>query len=219
MGIEDHHGDMDYKIAGTTDGVTAIQLDIKVNGIPVDVLTRGLQQAKEARMKILQTMGSAIPQPKPDISEFAPRILVTMVPQEKIGEVIGPGGKMIRKIMEETGAESIDIDDDGKVLIAALSKESAQKALDYVNGFASEPEIGKIYDAVVMKVTNFGAFCEFMPGKQGLVHVSELSNTYVKDVTKVVKVGDRFKVKLVEIDKMNRMNLSKKQAEESPAAE
>ncbi|HPL96738.1 MAG TPA: S1 RNA-binding domain-containing protein, partial [Smithellaceae bacterium] len=130
-----------------------------------------------------------------------------------IGEVIGPGGKMIKRIMEETGAESIDIDDDGKVLIAAFSKEAAQKAVDFINGLIQAPEIGKIYDAVVVKVQNFGAFCEFLPGKQGLMHVSEFSNEFVKDLSQVVKVGDRFKVKLTEIDQMRRCNLSKKQAE------
>jgi len=139
--------------------------------------------------------------------------LTTHIPAEKIGEVIGPGGKMIKKIMEESGAESIDIEDDGTVFIAALGKEAAEKALEIIRGFCEEPQIGKIYDAKVMKVTNFGAFCEFLPGRQGLCHVSELSDQYVKDVNSVVKVGDRFKVKLVEIDQMKRMNLSKKQAE------
>jgi polyribonucleotide nucleotidyltransferase len=137
----------------------------------------------------------------------------TQVPVDKIGEVIGPGGKMIKKIIEQTGADSIDIDDEGTVLIAAVNRASAQKALDYINGLVEEPEIGKVYDAIVAKVTNFGAFCEFMPGKQGLVHVSEFSDEYVKDMNTVCKVGDRFKVKLIEIDKMKRVNLSRKQAE------
>jgi len=213
MGLEDHFGDMDFKVAGTKKGITAIQLDLKIQGVPVDILAQGIEQAKEARLSILENMGSAIAEPKPETSSYAPRILVTEVPVSKIGEVIGPGGKTIKKIMEQTGATSIDINDEGQVLIAAADQESAQKALDYVNGLMEEPEVGKIYDAVAMKVTNFGAFCEFMPGKQGLVHVSEFSNEYVKDMESVCKVGDKFKVKLVEIDKMKRLNLSKKQAE------
>ncbi|HBG60903.1 MAG: polyribonucleotide nucleotidyltransferase [Omnitrophica WOR_2 bacterium GWF2_38_59] len=213
MGLEDHFGDMDYKIAGSRVGVTAIQLDMKVKGVPVEILIEGITQAKEARAAILDNMESVISKPMAEISEFAPRILITQVPVDKIGEIIGPGGKMIKKIIEMTGAESIDINDEGQVHIAAVDRNAAQRALDYVNGIVAVPEIGKIYDAVVVKVMNFGAFCEFMPGKQGLVHVSEFSNDFVKDIESVVKVGDTFKVKLLEIDKMKRMNLSKKQAE------
>ncbi|MCB9747767.1 MAG: polyribonucleotide nucleotidyltransferase [Candidatus Omnitrophica bacterium] len=213
MGLEDHFGDMDFKVAGSKTGVTAIQLDLKISGVPLKVLTDGVEQAKKARFIILDNMLSVIEKPKTDISEFAPRIVIVQIPQEKIGEVIGPGGKMIKKIMEETGATSIDIEEDGKVFIAATSKESSQKALAYVNGIVEVPVVGKIYDAKVVKVANFGAFCEFLPGRQGLVHVSEFSNEYVKDLTTVAKVGDQFKVKLVEIDQMKRMNLSKKQAE------
>lgn len=213
MGLEDHFGDMDFKIAGTKAGVTAIQLDLKIEGVPIDVLTQGIHQAREARLAILENMTNTIAEPKPDTNAFAPRIVITHVPIAKIGEVIGPGGKTIKKIIEQTGAETIDIDDDGKVLIAAGSQEAADKALEYINGLMEEPEVGRIYDAVVAKVTNFGAFCEFLPGKQGLVHVSEFSDEYVKDMEAVCKVGDTFKVKLVEIDKMKRLNLSKKQAE------
>ncbi len=213
IGMEDHHGDMDYKIAGSKKGVTAIQLDLKIKGLPMEILVKGMESARKARMSILEHMLSVIAAPKSDISEHAPRIVMTEVPQDKIGEVIGPGGKMIKRIKEESGVESIDIDDDGKVLVAAFSKEAAQKAVTFINGLTEAPEIGKIYDAVVVKVQNFGAFCEFLPGKQGLVHVSEFSNDFVKDLSQVVKTGDRFKVKLVEIDKMKRCNLSKKKAE------
>jgi len=213
MGLEDHFGDMDFKIAGTKEGVTAIQMDLKIQGISADILAEGIDQAKEARLLILENMKKAIAEPRAEISSFAPRIVTVQVPVAKIGEVIGPGGKTIKKIMEQTGAASIDIDDEGKVLISAADQESAEKALEYVKGLMEEPEVGKIYDAVVMKVTNFGAFCEFLPGKQGLVHVSEFSNEYVKDMESVCKVGDQFKVKLTEIDKMKRLNLSKKQAE------
>ncbi len=213
IGMEDHHGDMDYKIAGSKKGITAIQLDLKIKGLPVEILIKGMETARKARMAILEHMSSVIAAPKSDISEYAPRIVMTEVPRDKIGEVIGPGGKMIKRIKEESGVESIDIDDDGKVLIAAFSKEAAQKAVDFINGLAQAPEIGKIYDAVVVKVQNFGAFCEFLPGKQGLVHVSEFSDEFVKDLSQAVKVGDRFKVKLVGIDPMRRCKLSKKQAE------
>ncbi|HBR14772.1 MAG TPA: polyribonucleotide nucleotidyltransferase [Candidatus Omnitrophica bacterium] len=213
MGLEDHFGDMDFKVAGTRKGITAIQLDLKIKGVAVNILFQGLEQAREARLKILDVMQSVIAKPKEDISEFAPRIIILQIPQDKIGEVIGPGGKTIKRIIEETGVESIDIDDDGKVHVASLSKEAAQKAVDFVHGLVEVPEVGKIYDAVVARITNFGVFCEFLPGKQGLVHVSELSNKFVKDVNTVVKVGDTFKVKLIEIDQMKRINLSKKQAE------
>ncbi len=217
MGLEDHFGDMDFKIAGTDKGVTAIQLDIKIKNIALDILEKGIAQAKEARGIILQKMNAVIARPKDDISKYAPRIVTVQIPPDKIGEVIGPGGKTIKKIIELTGVESIDIEDDGKVLIASTSNESAQRALQYVNGLVEVPVIGKIYDAEVVKIANFGAFCEFLPGKQGLVHVSELSDKYVKDVNQAVKVGDRFKVKVIEIDEMRRVNLSKKQAEQTAA--
>ena len=213
MGLEDHHGDMDYKIAGSDKGITAIQLDLKVQGVPLKILAEGIEQAKEARTKILSNMTSVIAKPKTELSEFAPRIETIVIPQEKIGEVIGPGGKMIKRIMEDTGAENIDIEEDGTVRIFGHKAESTQAALKFIKGLVEPPEVGKIYDAVVAKVTNFGAFCEFMPGKQGLVHVSEFSDEYVKDMTAVCNVGDQFKVKLVEIDQMKRMNLSKKKAE------
>lgn len=213
MGLEDHFGDMDFKVAGTKNGITAIQLDIKLNSIAPKILFEGLQQAHDARSKVLANMTAVIDKPKAELSEFAPRILTINVPVEKIGEIIGPGGRMIKKIIEESKADSIDIDDDGKVYIASTTPDGAQRALEYIQGLTQDPIVGTIYDAVVVKIMNFGAFCEFAPGRQGLVHVSEFSNEFVKDLTQVVKVGDRFKVKLVEIDKMGRMNLSKKQAE------
>ncbi|MBF0521625.1 MAG: polyribonucleotide nucleotidyltransferase [Candidatus Omnitrophica bacterium] len=212
MGLEDHFGDMDYKIAGSKKGVTAIQLDLKVKGVPLDVLAKGIEQAKEARTMILDKMTAVIDKPKTDISEYAPRILIITIPQEKIGEVIGPGGKTIKKIMETTGAEAIDIDDDGKVFISAMDKGAAEKALEYVKGLVEVPEVGRIYDALVTRVENYGAFCEILPGRQGLVHISEAAKSYVKDINTVIKVGDRVKVKLLEIDQMNRLNLSIKQA-------
>ncbi len=213
MGLEDHFGDMDFKVAGTRKGITAIQLDLKIKEISIALLAKALEQAKGARLTILDRMHTTIPNPREELSEYAPRIFILQISPEKIGDVIGPGGKVIRKIIEETGVTSIDIEDDGKILVASANKDSAEKALVIIKGMTEEPEIGKIYNAVVKRVTNFGAFCEFLPGQEGLVHVSELANGFVKDVNKVVKVGDEFKVKIIGIDEMNRVNLSKKQAE------
>ncbi|MFA5059891.1 MAG: polyribonucleotide nucleotidyltransferase [Candidatus Omnitrophota bacterium] len=212
MGVEDHFGDMDFKIAGTRKGITAIQLDLKIKGISIDLLTQGMQQAKDARFIILDKMHAAISAPRAELSLYAPRITKLHINPEKIGDVIGPGGKIIKKIIEETGV-SIDIEDDGTVLVASTNQESSQKAIGIIKGLTEEVVVGTIYHAKVKRVVNFGAFCEILPGKEGLVHVSELSNTFVKDVTKVVKVGDEFKVKVIEIDELNRVNLSKKQAE------
>ncbi len=213
MGLEDHFGDMDFKIAGSRKGITAIQLDLKIKGISLDLLTRGVTQAKEARFIILDKMHAAISQPRAELSTYAPRIITLHIDQEKIGEVIGPGGKTIRKLIEDTGVTSIDIEDDGTVLVASMSKESADKAVSFISGMTEAPEIGKVYQGKVKRVMNFGAFVEFLPGKEGLVHVSEFSKEFVKDINAVVKIGDEFKVKLIEIDAMKRINLSKKQAE------
>ncbi len=216
MGLEDHFGDMDYKIAGSLKGITAIQLDLKIKKLSLDLLEKGMIQAREARVKILETMSKAIAQPRPEMSEYAPRIVTIQIPQEKIGEVIGPGGKMIRKMIEESGVTSIDIEEDGKfgrVLVASPNKEKLDKAVGMIKGLTQEPEVGMVYDATVKRIMNFGAFVEFIPGREGLVHVSELSNTFVKDINEVIKLGDKFKVKLVEKDEMGRFNLSKKKAE------
>ncbi len=213
MGVEDHFGDMDYKIAGTRKGVTAIQLDLKIKSISLDLLVKGMEQAREARFVILDKMYAAISTPRQELSSYAPRITTIQVNPEKIGEIIGPGGKMIRKIIEETGVSSIDIEDDGKVMVASTNKEAMDKAVRFINSMTEEPIVGKTYHAKVTRVMNFGAFVEFLPGREGLVHVSEFSKEFVKDVSLAVKVGDEFKVKLIEIDQMKRMNLSKKQAE------
>lgn len=218
MGLEDHFGDMDFKVAGTENGITAIQLDLKIQGVAANVLAEGLTQAKAARSIILSKMRSVIDKPKDDISQYAPRIIIMQIPQEKIGEVIGPGGKMIKRIIEETGVEAIDIEDDGKVVIASLNRDSAEKAAGYLKGLVEVPEVGRIYDAKVERIVNFGAFCEFLPGRLGLVHVSEIAEGYVKDVSSVLKIGDKIKVKVIEIDQMNRINLSKKQAEKELAS-
>ncbi|MCK5579943.1 MAG: S1 RNA-binding domain-containing protein, partial [Candidatus Omnitrophica bacterium] len=212
-------GDMDFKVAGTRKGVNAVQLDLKINQVSVDLLAKAMEQAKEARMVILDKMHAAISAPRENLSDYAPRILTCQVPVDKIGEVIGPGGKTIKKIMENTGVTSIDIDDDGKVLVSSVDKDAAEKAIAIIDGMMEEPIVGKIYTATVKRIMNFGAFCEFLPGKEGLVHVSELSTEYVKDCNDAVKMGDVFKVKLIEIDKMKRINLSKKQADQPDQAE
>ena len=213
MGVEDHFGDMDFKIAGTRKGITAIQLDLKIKGISLDLLSKGIFQAKEARFVILDKMHAAISQPRVELSNYAPRIVTLHIGPDKIGEIIGPGGKMIRKIIEETGVTTIDIEDDGTVLVASSNKEAVDKAVKFINGMTEEPEIGRIYSGKVKRVMNFGAFVEFLPGKEGLVHVSELSKEFTKDINSAVKIGDEFKVKLIEVDQMKRVNLSKKQAE------
>ncbi|MFZ5800902.1 MAG: polyribonucleotide nucleotidyltransferase [Candidatus Omnitrophota bacterium] len=211
-GLEDHCGDMDFKIAGTVAGITAIQLDLKIHGVSLKLLEEAMAQAKEARMFILEKMRQALAKPREEISSYAPRIINLKINPEKIGEVIGPGGKTIRKIIEATGV-TIDIEDDGSVLVASTDSAAADKAIEMINALTEEPKVGKIYNAKVKRVTNFGAFCEILPGKEGLVHISELSKEYVKSVEDVVKVGDEFKVKLIAIDELGRLNLSKKQAE------
>ncbi len=213
MGLEDHFGDMDFKVAGSREGVNAIQLDLKIKQLSIELLEKAVAQAREARMIILDKMQEVCPKPKAELSPFAPRIVTLQIPQEKIGEVIGPGGKTIRKMIESSGVTSIDIEEDGKVIVASPNQDALQAAVDMIKSLTEEPEIGKIYDATVKRVMNFGAFVEFLPGREGLVHVSEIANKFVKDVNDVVKVGDTFKVKLMEKDEMGRFNLSKKQAE------
>jgi len=204
---------MDFKVAGSLNGVTAIQLDLKIRHITVDLLGKAIDQATEARTFILGKMAETIAVPRAKLSEFAPRIATIQIPQDRIGEVIGPGGKTIRAIIEMTGATAIDIDDDGKAFVSAPNQESLDKVTKYLSSLLQEAEPGTIYEARVMRIMNFGAFCEFLPGKEGLVHVSELSNKFVKDPNELVKVGDTFPVILLEIDKMGRYNLSRKKAE------
>lgn len=215
LGLEDHFGDTDFKVTGTRDGITAIQVDIKIEGISPQLIAQILTEAKKARMIILDKISEVISQPRSTISKYAPKIHVIKIDTAKIGEVIGPGGKTIRKIIQDTGA-TIDIEDDGRVIISALEQEAMQKAIDYINGLTEEPEVGKVYTGKIKKVMNFGAFCEFLPKKEGLIHVSELADKFVKNVEDVVKVGQEVKVKLIAIDEQGRINLSIKQAT-SPA--
>jgi polyribonucleotide nucleotidyltransferase len=209
-GLEDHFGDMDFKVAGTKNGMTVVQLDLKINGIDTQLLEECLYQSKEARTFILNKMLEMLPAHRQNISDYAPRIEILKINPEKIGELIGPGGKTIKKIISATGV-NVDIEDDGSVLVASTDKVAAEKAIAMIKSITEDVEVGRIYNGKVKKVTSFGAFCEIAPGKEGLVHVSELASHFVKDVESVVKVGDEIKVKVVGIDELSRINLSKKQ--------
>lgn len=209
-GVEDHFGDMDFKVAGTKTGVTAVQMDLKIDGISVDLLEKCLEQAKVARLAILEKMQQAIDAPRNELSSFAPRIDILKINPEKIGGLIGPGGKNIKKIIATSGA-SVDIEDDGSVFVASNDPAKSAEAIKMIRAITDDVEVNKIYIGKVKKIMAFGAFCEIAPGKEGLVHVSELASTFVKDVESVVKVGDVFKVKVIGIDEQGRINLSKKQ--------
>ena len=211
-GIEDHFGDMDFKVAGTRDGITAIQMDLKVDGIELGLVSQIIEDAKKARFIILDKMQAAISEPRKELSSFAPRITVLKIPTEKIGELIGPGGKNIKKIIATSGA-SVDIEDDGSVFVSSSDPAASQKAVDMIKGMTEMPEVGKVYTAKIKRIMAFGAFAEFLPNKEGLIHVSELADKFVKNVEDVVKLGDEVKVKIVGIDEMGRVNLSRKQAE------
>lgn len=211
QGAEDFAGDMDFKLAGSRKGVTAIQMDIKVKGLTLKFLGEVIERAKKARLQILDVMDAAIPAPKAEMSPYAPRLTTLQIDPDKIRQVIGKGGEVINKIIAETGVE-IDIEDDGTVVVAAVDGEAAQKAIDWIKSIVAEPEIGKVYDGHVVKLMDFGAFVEFMPGKEGLVHVSQISNDRVEKVSDVLKEGQDVRVKLLEIDSQGRNNLSMKAA-------
>jgi len=211
-GLEDHCGDMDFKVAGTRQGITAVQLDLKIDGISIDLLKECLGQSREARFFILDKMSAALSSPRQELSSFAPRIDVLKINTEKIGELIGPGGKTIKGIIAATGA-SIDIDDDGTVLVGSSDAEKSESAIKMIRAITDDVEVGRVYFGKVKRIMQFGVFVEIAPRKEGLVHVSELSSTFVKKVEDAVKVGDEFKVKVIGIDELGRINLSKKQAE------
>jgi polyribonucleotide nucleotidyltransferase len=211
LGEEDHFGDMDFKVCGTRDGITAIQLDIKIEGLDHDTIRRTLHRAKEARLRILEVMAQALPAPREKISDWAPRLITIKIDPEKIGKVIGPGGKNIKGIQEETGAQ-IDIEDDGTVYVSAVDGAAAEKARDIIEAMTAEVKIGKIYNGRVVSIKEFGAFVEIAPETDGLVHVSELSDRYVDRVTDYVNVGDEVKVKVILIDDQGRIKLSRKEA-------
>ena len=198
-GLEDHEGDMDFKVAGTRKGITALQMDIKVSGLSREIMAQALQQAKEGRLFILDKMDAAIAKPKAELSEFAPRLYTIFVPKDRIRDVIGSGGKTIRWIVEETGTK-IDVDDDGKVTVASTDGASAQRAIDIIRGLTASPEIGKNYKGTVKRIEPYGAFVEILPGQDGLLHISEMAHTRVGQVTDIMQLGDEVEVQVVGIE-------------------
>jgi polyribonucleotide nucleotidyltransferase len=211
LGDEDHVGDMDFKVAGTRNGVTAIQMDIKIKGLPKEILAAALEQAREGRLHILDIMQKTISEPRPEISPRAPRIVTIQVRPDKISAVIGPGGKNIKSIIAQTGCK-IDVADDGKVSVASADQASIERALDLIRGLVAEAEIGKIYKGKVRKIMDFGAFVEIIPGCDGLVHISQLANERVANVRDVLNEGDEVMVKVLEIDSQGKIRLSRKAA-------
>jgi polyribonucleotide nucleotidyltransferase len=220
-GAEDHYGDMDFKVAGTAEGITALQMDIKVGGITTDVMRKALEQARQGRLHILGKMREALAAPRQSISAHAPRIVTIRIPVDKIRDVIGPGGKMIRSIIERTGVK-IDVEDDGRVNVASADEASAQKAISIIQELTATPELNKTYLGKIQRITDFGAFVEIMPGTDGLLHVSEIANHRVKDVRDELKEGEQILVKVINIDPTGKIRLSRKallqQEETTPKA-
>jgi polyribonucleotide nucleotidyltransferase len=220
LGDEDHLGDMDFKVAGTREGITAVQMDIKMTGVTREIMREALYQAKEGRLYILGVMTSTISTPRREISLHAPRIVTLKVKPDKVRDIIGPGGKVIRGIVEETGAK-IDVEDDGTVLVASSDDASCRRAVEIIRRLTAEAEVGKTYTGTVRRIMDFGAFVEIFPGTDGLVHISQLANERVKKVTDVVKEGDTILVKVLEIDRQGKIRLSRKEAlelSEKPAS-
>jgi polyribonucleotide nucleotidyltransferase len=209
LGTEDHLGDMDFKVAGTENGITSIQMDIKIEGLDLKIMREALAQAREGRLHILGEMAKTLAEPRSDLSPYAPRIVTVQINPEKIGDLIGPKGKTIRGIQEETGAE-INVEDTGLVTIAAVGGEAMERAREMVRQLTAEPVIGDIYEGTVKSTTAFGAFVEIMPGTEGLVHISELKHGRTEKTEDVVKRGDRVRVKLLDRDERGRLRLSMK---------
>ncbi len=212
LGDEDHLGDMDFKVAGTSEGVTAIQMDNKVGGVTREVMRQALHQARDARLFILGVMEKAIAKPRHEVSTFAPRIVTLHIKPDKIRDVIGPGGKVIRGLVEETGCK-IDIEDDGTVLIASADNAAMELAISRIEAITAEPEVGRIYDGIVRKIVEFGAFVEIMPGTDGLLHISQISNERVRRVEDVLHEGDEIKVKVLDVDRSGKIRLSLREAQ------
>jgi polyribonucleotide nucleotidyltransferase len=208
QGMEDHLGDMDFKVAGTVDGITALQMDIKIKGISYALLEQALEQAREARLKIIDTMVAVIPEPRPTLSPFAPRMTIIQIDPEKIGAIIGPGGKTIRAIQDECNVK-IDIEDDGTVYIAAVEGPAADKALERIEDLTKEAEVGEIYTGKVVRITDFGAFVEIKPGTDGLVHISQLADFHANRVEDVVQLGDEIMVMITDISPDGKIRLSR----------
>ena len=218
LGDEDHLGDMDFKVAGTEEGVTSLQMDIKIAGITEEIMQVALDQAKGGRMHILGEMAKAITQARPELGEHAPRIEVMTIPTDKIRDVIGSGGKVIREIVEKTGAK-VDINDDGTIKVASSDGKAIKAALDWIKGIVAEPEVGAIYRGKVVKVVDFGAFVNFFGPRDGLVHISQLSKGRPEKVTDVVKEGDEVYVKLVGLDDRGKVRLSMKVVDQETGEE
>ena len=214
LGDEDHLGDMDFKVTGTASGITAFQMDIKIDGITTEIMREAVMKAKEGREHILEIMNATISAPRQNLSQYAPRIYSMKVPVDKIGLIIGPGGKNIRAIQEDTGT-TISIDDDGTVLISSLESEGGDAARQRIENMIEEPEIGKVYTGTVRRITNFGAFVEILPGKDGMVHISEMDHTRINRIEDVVNVGDKMTAKIINIDNQGRIKLSRKAVLES----
>jgi polyribonucleotide nucleotidyltransferase len=214
QGLEDHYGDMDFKVTGSAKGVTALQMDIKIKGISLEIMRAAFQQAREARLFILDAMRGVLEQPRPELSRWAPRIETIKIPADKVREVIGPGGKMVRAIQSETGT-TIELEDDGTVRITGAKADGREKARAMIEGLTKEPEVGEVYDGKVTRIMSIGAFVEYLPGKEGLVRVSEISADRVNRVEDVVNVGDKVKVKVAEVDRMGRVNLSMRAVNEN----
>jgi polyribonucleotide nucleotidyltransferase len=211
LGLEDHLGDMDFKVAGTAQGITAIQMDIKITGVSHDIMGQALEQARQGRLHILHHMEEILKAPRQNLSTYAPRILQVNVHKDKVREVIGPGGKTIRGIIEATGV-TIDVEDDGTVLIASADETSAQEAMRMIQELTQEAEVGRIYLGTVRKIMDFGAFVEIFPGTDGLLHISQISDKRVEKVTDELREGDQVLVKVLEVDRNGRIKLSHKEA-------
>jgi polyribonucleotide nucleotidyltransferase len=218
LGDEDHLGDMDFKVAGTEQGITSLQMDIKITSITPEIMKIALDQAKDGRLHILGEMAKALTEGRGGVAATAPRITIINVPKDKIREVIGTGGKVIREIVELTGCK-IDIDDDGTIKIASTSEEKTQAAIDRIQGIVAEPEIGRIYNGKVVKTADFGAFVNFLGAKDGLVHISELASTRVQKTTDIVAQGDAVKVKVIGFDDRGKVKLSMRVVDQATGAD
>ncbi len=218
LGLEDHLGDMDFKVTGTEAGITAFQMDVKISGVTHEIMEKALDQAKHGRLHILGKMKEILSSPREDLSAYAPRIFTMKIKPDKIRDVIGTGGKVIRGIVEQTGVK-IDIDDTGTINIASIDEESARKAIEIVEGIIAEAEVGKLYNGKIKRIVDFGAFVEILPGTEGLLHISQIAEERIAKVTDVLKEGEELLVKVIEVDKMGRVRLSRKEAIKDQAAD
>jgi polyribonucleotide nucleotidyltransferase len=216
-GLEDHFGDMDLKVTGTEKGITAIQLDLKISSISPEIFREGLLKARPARLEVLAKMKEILPAPRPEISPFAPRIITLFINPEKVAEVIGPAGKVIKKIIAQTKAK-IDIEEGGKIVIASTDMQAAEKAKEMIREITVEAEVGKVYQGKVVRIEDYGAFVEILPNIVGLLHISEIAHYRVKSVRDVLKMGQTLEVKVISIDEDNKVRVSRKALEERPAS-